>query len=117
MRKSKEYVEYVIVRADSGVFAGELASWKPRAGCAYADCVIKRARRIWRWFGFDGPPVVQVSCVEQIATNGVCVTNTNPDRRSRVSPTVARIEIADARQYVVATGIARELIERAEWNG
>ena len=95
---------YVVVRAMSGLYCGELESYKPNGDGMMSICLL-RVRRIWHWKGCKERPI---HTVEDIANFGV-------REGSKVSSEAPRILISDARCAVTATAEARRNLESAQW--
>ena len=104
-KKKLDHVDYVVARADSGVYCGERVSETPN-GEGRMTLRLRNFRRIWKWEGFIG--VQAVHTVEDISVYGVGPT-------SKVSAVAAAITIADARCAVVCSGRARAILEAAKW--
>lgn len=87
---------YVVVRTYSaGVHVGVL---ERRAG---RDVTLRDARRIWRWHG--------ANTLHEISLHGI-------DSNSKVSETVARIELTEAIEVIPCTPDAEKNLRSAVWS-
>jgi hypothetical protein len=96
---------YRVVRADSGVYCGELLS-ETSDGAGKLIVRLADGRRIWNWVGWsvDNP----VHTVEDIAAKGVAP-------KSKVSAAVAEMTIADARVTLRCTAASEGVLRGVKW--
>ena len=101
---TKAASSYVIVRAYSGVFAGELVAKYVRDGSSY-DGVFRNVRQVWQWTSTGlAKPVLTVG---DIAIRGV-------GAGSKVSDPAPELELADIKAIFVCTPEAESNLRAAK---